>query len=455
MIPINLRLFFAAKTVAVIGASREPGKIGYSILDSMMQRFQGKVYPVNPNADFILGLKAYKSVKDIEGDVDLAVIAVNTGIVPAVLRECVQKKIGSVIIVTSGYSEVGNKKGEAEIKKIIKGAKTRVIGVNCLGVFDGLSGVDTLFLPEKKMKRPSSGGISFITQSGAFGSTLLDLIASEGIGISKFISYGNQTDLKDVDFLAFLGEDNKTKVIMSYMEAVSDGRKFLEAAKKVSAKKPVIVFKAGKTSKGSQAASSHTGSLAGSYKVYEAAFRQAGVIEAKTVEEMFDFAKALEMQVTGGRRIAVVTNGGGFGVITSDFIESIGLEIADFSANTKAKLKNILPDYAGIHNPLDLVGDADKERYKKSLEVLMADKNVDGIIVVALLQTVSLEPEVIDIIADIGKNTEKPIIACCSGGDYTQTYAGRLEEKGVPVYLTPERAVKAMYALVKYGEIKG
>ncbi|HLD42331.1 MAG TPA: CoA-binding protein, partial [archaeon] len=247
--------------------------------------------------------------------------------------------------------------------KIIKGSKTRIIGTNCLGVFDGYSQVDTLFLPESKLRRPKEGGISFVSQSGAFGSTLLDLIADQKIGISKFISYGNQVDLKDVDFLKYLGEDEKTKVVVMYMEGVSDGRKFMGIASGVAAKKPVIIFKAGKTSKGSAAAASHTGALAGSYDVYKAAFRQSGIIEAGTIEDIFDFAKALEKQpLPKGNRIAVVTNGGGFGVITSDSIVEDKMELAEFSEENKELLKKILPEYGNVRNPLDLVGDADQER---------------------------------------------------------------------------------------------
>ena len=395
----GLDRFFDAKSVAVIGASKQRGKIGHSILEALKEGYKGEIYPINPHEEEMFFLKVHKSVLNVKEPIDLAVIAVPKEAVPKVLKECVKKRIEAVVIVTSGYSEVGDKKAEEELKKIVKGTKTRIMGPNCLGVFDGYSQVDTLFLPESKLRRPKEGGISFVSQSGAFGSTLLDLIADQKIGISKFISYGNQADVKDVEYLEYLGQDEKTKVVVVYMEGVSDGRKFMEVAKKVAAKKPVIIFKSGKSKKGSEAAASHTGALAGSYNIYKAAFEQAGVLEAHTIEDIFDFAKALEKQAPAkGKRIAVVTNGGGFGVITSDSVVEEGLELAEFSPEAVLALKKVLPEYGNVRNPLDLVGDADQERYRGALEVLIKDKGVDGIIVISLFQTVSLQPTVIDVI---------------------------------------------------------
>lgn len=446
--------FFNPKSVAVVGASKQRGKIGYSILEALKDGYKGEIYPVNPHEQEILFLKVYKSVLDVKEPIDLAVIAVPKEAVPNVLRECIKKKIAAVVLVTSGYSEIGDKKSEEEIKKIVKGSKTRVIGPNCLGVFDGYSQVDTLFLPENKLKRPLEGGISFVSQSGAFGSTLLDLIADQGIGIAKFVSYGNQADLKDVDFLEYLGTDEKTKVIVMYIEGISDGRQFMDVAKKISTKKPIIVFKSGKTKKGSEAAASHTGALAGSYNIYRAAFKQSGVIEAETIEDIFDFAKALEKQQHAkGKRVAVVTNGGGFGVITSDSVVENGMDLAELSPETAVALKTVLPAYGSVHNPLDLVGDADQERYRGALEVLVKDRNVDGVIVIPLFQTVSLQPSVIDVITEIKKKTNKPIVVCATGGEFTKRCLADLEKNGIPTYITPERAVKAMGALVRYGEL--
>ncbi len=450
----TLDKFFNPKSVAVIGASKQRGKVGFSILEALKDGYKGEIYPINPNEQEIMFLKVYRSVLEVKEPIDLAVIAVPKEVVTKVLKECVKKRVEAVVIVTSGYSEIGDRKAEEELLKTIKGSKTRIIGTNCLGVYDGSSQVDTLFLPESKLRRPLEGSISFISQSGAFGSTLLDLIADQKIGIAKFISYGNQADLKDVDFLDYLGQDEKTKVIVMYMEGVSDGRKFMEVARKVSAKKPVIIFKSGKTQKGSEAAASHTGSLAGSYNVYKAAFRQSGILEAETIEDIFDFAKALEKQpVAKGAKIAVVTNGGGFGVIASDALVESKLELPEFSAESVEALKKVLPGYGTVHNPLDLVGDADQERYRGALEILIKDKNIDGIIVISLFQTVSLNPSVIDVISEIKNKTKKPIVVCATGGEFTRRCLADLDAKGIPTYITPERAVKAMASLVRYGEI--
>ncbi len=453
---MSLNSFFTAKSAAIIGASTEVGSIGYSITQTMKQHFKGRVYPVNPHHKKVFGLACYPSVLDIprkdkrSSPVDIAVIVVPIKFVPDVLKECVKAKIGGVVLITAGYSEAGNKEAEEELKKIIKGSRTRIIGANCLGILDTNTGVDTLFLPAPKLSRPKKGGISFLSQSGAFGSTFLDLIAYEDVGLSKFVSYGNQTDVKDWELLEFLGNDSSTEVIVIYMEGVSDGRKFLSAAKKVSEKKPIIVYKAGKTDFGSKAASSHTGSLAGAYEIYKTAFHQGRILEAQTVEEIYDMAKAVEfLKKSAGDRIAVVTNGGGFGVVTADCVVSSGLKLPEFSPETREKLKKILPGFAQVHNPLDLIGDADVERYEKALEILVKDENVDGIIVIALLQTVSLKPEVYDAVVRVKQKTKKPIIVSSTGGEYTEKFKPRLERNKIPVYLTPERAVRAMKALVK------
>lgn len=440
-----LDTFFNPKSVAVIGASPEKRSIGYSILKTLKNSFKGKIYAVNPNHNKILGLKSYFSVREVK--TDLAVIVVPKKIVPLVLKDCVKAKVKSVVIITAGYSEIGDKKSEEELRKIIKGSRTRILGVNCLGILDTHTGLDTLFLPEPKLKRPRKGGVSFISQSGAFGSTVLDLFAYDDVGIAKFLSYGNQTDIKDWELLEWLGNDPLTKVIVIYMEGVSDGRKFFEVSKKVSKKKPVVVFKAGKTESGSKAAASHTGSLAGSYDVYRAAFKQAGIFEAHSVEEIYDLSKALEFQKPNKGSVAVVTNGGGFGVVTSDFLIQNKVKLANFSPDTEKKLRKILPKYANIHNPLDLIGDADHKRYEKALDILIKDKNVSGLLIITLLQTVSLTPKVLDVIKKINKTT-KPIVVCATGGKYTQKHMLELESSHIPVYLTPERAVKAIKVLL-------
>jgi acyl-CoA synthetase (NDP forming) len=321
-------------------------------------------------------------------------------------------------------------------------------------VYDPTSHVDTLFLPTYKLRRPKQGSIAFISQSGAFGSAVLDWAASQEIGISKFISIGNKVDVDEVDLLNYLSEDPLTKCITLYVESISRGRQFLETASKVLANKPIVVLKGGVTEAGARAALSHTGSLAGSAKVYQGAFKGAGIIQAYTVDELFDYARALAYQPAprDQKNLAIVTNGGGFGVISSDEASRQGLKLAEFSPDTMNKVKASLPDYAPPHDPLDLVGDADVQRYRVALDAVSADPNVGAIVVIVLPQTSFIESDVVDAISEANVASRKPIIVCTIGGDFTQILSKMLENDRIPSYPTPERAVKAMSALFRYSE---
>lgn len=445
--------FFSPKSVAIIGASHTPGKVGYVIAENFMSGFSGKVFFVNPDPTPILGQPTFSSVKKISDEIDLAVIAVRSTLVPKVLKECVEKKIGAVIIISAGFSEIG-KEGkvlEDEMKKIISKSKTRVIGPNVVGVYDPRTKVDTIFLPRSRMNRPKEGNIAFITQSGAVGSTIIDWLSEEGIGVSKFISYGNAMDIDEADLLNFLAEDSHTKIIAVYMEGVkSEGKRFVESLKKVCKKKPVIFLKAGKTEKGAHAAASHTGSLAGSAKIYSAAFKQFGAIEAQDWEELFDFAKAFSMQpVPRGDKLLVVTNGGGFGVLATDEAERQGLHLDALPTEAVQKLKKVMPGYASIHNPLDLTADADSSRYEIAVEEGM--KKYDGAVLITLFQVPTLEETIVDTVISLQKHG-KPILCCAAGGVFTRNLSERLESHGVPVYPTPERAVKSFAALADFGK---
>lgn len=445
----TLNGFFEPKSIAVIGASRTPGKIGYTILENLKISFPEKIYPINPNTSEILGLDAYSSVLEVEDPIDLAVIVVPAEIVDTVLKECVKKKIKSVIIISSGFSEIGEKERELDLKNIIKG-KTRVIGPNCVGIYK--KGLDMLFFPRKRLKRPVEGSISFITQSGAFGSTLLDLISEEGVGISKFISIGNKLDVDEIELLSFLGKDLATRCIAMYIESINNGKEFLNIATKV--KKPIVVLKAGKTEKGKEAVSSHTGALAGKHEIYSAAFKKAGILEANTTEELFDFSKALANQpILKNKKIAILTNGGGYGIVAADTVIMNGLELAELSKETIKELKSFLPSYAIIDNPVDLTGDATSERYQLALDALLKDKEVAGIICIALLQVPTITDDIIDVLRDT-KIHGKPVVVCATGGAYTMERSRKLENFGIPVYSTPERAVGAIAALYKYNEMK-
>jgi acetyl coenzyme A synthetase (ADP forming)-like protein len=453
----ELKPFFNPKAVAVIGASREKGTVGWSIFRNFLEskKFRGKAYPVNPKAKEILNRKCFSKVGDITGDIDMAVIATPAKIVPKVLRECADKGIPGAIIVSSGFSEIGHKHIEAEIQHISLEKNIRVIGPNCLGVFDGHTGVDTLFLPEEKLQRPKAGNIALISQSGAVGSIILDWISSEGYGISKFVSYGNGADLDESDFIEYLAEDDKTDVICLYLEGSKNGRRMYHMIKDAVKEKPVLIIKAGSSKEGTRAVSSHTGSLAGADEVYQAAFKQAGAFRTHDMEKMFDYAQALSHQpLPKGGNILVVTNGGGFGVLATDEIISRGLKLAKLGDKSKRTIKRILPSYAGIHNPLDLIGDADSKRYDKVLRTIAKDKNIDAIMIITLFQTVSLDPRIVSVLKSFNKYCKKPKVVCASGGDYSNRMMEEIEATGIPVYNTPAKAADGLYALVKYSQIK-
>jgi acetyl coenzyme A synthetase (ADP forming)-like protein len=446
-----LEEFFNPNSVAVIGASRTPGKLGYTILENLKISFKGELYTINPNTGEILGLKSYSSVLDVEEPIDLAIIVVPAEIVEKVLKESVKKKIKAVIIISSGFSEIGEKEKELELNNIIRNSKTRVIGPNCIGVYK--KGLDMIFFPRNRLKRPPEGSISFITQSGAFGSILLDTVAQEGVGISKFISIGNKIDVDEIDLLEYLENDLNTRCIALYIESITDGKEFMRIARRITKKKPIVVFKAGKTDKGSEAVLSHTGTLAGSSEIYSAAFKQAGIIEAKSSEEIFDFAKALASQpVMKNNKIAVVTDGGGFGIVATDAAIKYGLELPKLTDESLKKLKSFLPNYAITKNPIDLTGDATVERYQRALEITLKDKNIAGVACIALMQIPTLTDEIVNVLRDC-KVFGKPIVVCSAGGSYVLDRNRKLEAYGIPVYPTPERAVKTLSILHAYGKI--
>jgi acetyl coenzyme A synthetase (ADP forming)-like protein len=452
---MDLKPFFEPKSVAVIGASREPRKFGHVIFKNFVEsEFEGKVYAVNPKAEKILGCPVHGSLMEIPGEVDLAVIAIPAPVVPSAVDDCLSKNVRAAVIISGGFKEVGEKgeKLELDIKNKIEGTKLRVIGPNCLGVFDPLNHVDTLFLPRYRLRRPAPGAIAFVSQSGAFGSAVLDWAASKDIGISKFISIGNKIDVDEVDLLEYLADDPLTKCVAVYVESVTRGREFLRTASRVTCSKPLIVLKGGKTMEGARAALSHTGSMAGSAKIYEGVLVQAGAMQAQTVDELFDYARILAYQPLpkDQKGIAIVTNGGGFGVISADEVSRLGLKLAGFSPETIERLRGKLPDYAVPHNPLDLVGDADVERYRFALNAVSSDPDVGVILVIVLLQTSFLESDVVDAITESHVTYGKPTVVCSIGGDFTQILIRMLEDEHIPAYATPERAVNAINALVRY-----
>jgi acyl-CoA synthetase (NDP forming) len=301
-----------------------------------------------------------------------------------------------------------------------------------------------------KLERPNAGSIAFVTQSGAVGSTVVDLAAHYGMGISKFISYGNATVLDESDCLEYLMHDEDTETIILYIEGAKDGRKLLKTMKKVNKAKPIIALKAGKAAGGQAAAMSHTGNIAGSYLAYQAAFRQAKVTEAAGLIEVFDFVKIFGQPRPKGDRVAVITNGGGIGVLTTDYIEEEGLTLAEFSEKTKEELAKILPSYGTVANPLDLVADAGVDAYSKAIEVMMDDPNIDALIIAVLTQTPPIDERIIHVLTRASDDRRKPMATISIGGTYTEVYRRILESKGVPSYNSPQAAVKAMERLITY-----
>ncbi len=450
---LNLDNFFSAPNIAVIGVSRDTRKVGHVIFRNFIDgEYKGNVYPVNPNAEMILNKKAYRSVLSIHEKIDLAIIAVPAGFVPKVLDECGKKGVKDIIIVSSGFKEVGNMALDKKVEQMLKKYKMHMLGPNCLGTFDAYTKLDSLFLPRYRLQRPKEGGISFVCQSGAVGSSILDLATKDGYGFSKFVSYGNAMIIDESDLLEYLGNDEKTKVICLYVEGIIDGRKFLETAKKVSRKKPIIVIKGGKTEEGSKATLSHTGALAGSAEVYSGIFRQAGVIEVNSLQDMFETAKILEKCIQpNGDRIIVITNGGGYGILSTDAIIKNNLRLAQISKETKRAMKKLLP-HITIQNPIDLLGDANTEGYKVALDFAMKDKNMDIILMIILYQTPLVTTDIVDIVIEANDMKKKPIIVVSAGGEFTDVLKSNLEQNGVPNYTFPENAVQAIKNLVRYSK---
>ena len=451
---MNLDTFFNPKSVAIIGVSKNQNKVGHVIFRNLIDaKWKGQLYPVNPNAEIVLNFSCFKSVLDIRPPVDLAVIAVPAEVSVKAIADCGKKGIRHVVLISSGFQEVGNIALQNKLLAVLEKYKISVVGPNCLGVFDANTKLDTLFLPRYRLSRPNPGGISFVCQSGAVGSAILDLATTEHYGFSKFISYGNAINLDESDYIEYLGKDPTTKVICLYVEGVKHGQKFLQVCKQVTKTKPIIAIKAGVSEAGAKATLSHTGALAGAAEIYDGVFRQANIIRAFSLEEMFDFAKALEKGILPkGKRVAIMTNGGGYGILSTDAVIKCGLQMASFAKETEKAITPTLLPIVKVHNPLDLAGDATTERYRVAIEALLADKNVDMILVIALYQTPLLTTDIVDILVEVNDLRKKPIAVVSTGGDFTEVLRKSLEENGVPCYTFPENAIAALAQAAHYYE---
>jgi acetate---CoA ligase (ADP-forming) len=449
----ELSSFFDPKSIAVIGASKVPGKIGHSLLANIIASgFRGDIYPVNPREDEILGLRCHHDILDLKGLVELAVIAVPAPLVLDVADRCGQAGVKYLIVITAGFKEVGPEglQRERELAALCQRFGMRMVGPNCLGVMDTHAPYNASFSKEFALK----GDIAFLSQSGALCLAILDWSFSEGLGFSKFVSLGNKADLNEVDFIADAADDEYSKVVLCYLEDVVDGERFLEVVGKAARKTPVVILKSGTSQAGAQAASSHTGALAGSDVAYEIAFRQTGVIRAATMEQLFDLATVFTTQpVPAGDRVAIVTNSGGPGIVATDRIEASGLAMARFSRETIDAMRSGLPVTANLYNPVDVIGDADAGRYRFALEHVLADPNVDAVVVLLTPTAVIDTKETARALLDVkSKYPDKPIIASFMGGLNIEAAAAMLSQGKVPNYVFPERAVGALAGLVRYGK---
>jgi acyl-CoA synthetase (NDP forming) len=451
----GIDIFFNAKSVAIYGASPSPNSVGQAIVQNFIKpMYEGKVYAVNPKYNNVLGVPCYPTLEEIPDPVDMVVVAVPARITPRVFEDIAAKGVPAAIVVSGGFSETGERGAELEDEIVQLGEKygIRIIGPNCVGVIDTHSHVDTFFLPEHRCGRPKSSNvanISLVSQSGAFAAAIADWTSEMGLGISKIVSLGNKCDVDDDDLLCYLGNDTTTQVICYYTEGYDGdkGRTFFDTAKMITPHKPVLVVKSGKGIRAKAAASSHTGSLAGSDNIADAAYRQAGIIRAGNFEQMFDMAKALAMQPAAkGDRVLMVTNGGGLGVMTTDAIEELGLAQPHPSPELEAKFAERLPSYCAWGNPCDVVGDSDSSRYDVVFEEAIASDEYDIFVVGMLLQTPSLGMEITNHIANYARQSGKPFVVISMGGGFTTKAGEIMELMGVPTYATK--------ALAKYGEIK-
>ena len=451
-----LNAFFEPGSVAVVGASTDPNKLGYSVLENLVEGgFSdiGKVYPINPGADSILGLKAYSSVLEVPESIDLAVVVIPYKFVAGVLEECGEKGIPAVIVITAGFREAGVEglQREQELIQIAEKNNIRLIGPNCLGVIDTYTPLNASFAAGT----PPKGPMAFMSQSGALGTAILDWARAGRLGLSKFVSLGNKADVSEIDLMKAWVDDQNSNVILMYAEGLPRGEEFITTAREVTRKKPVVAIKSGVTQSGSRAVSSHTGSLAGSEQAYQAAFRQAGVLRANSMEEMFDIALALGYQpLLQGDRIGIVTNAGGPGILATDAIERNGMTLSRLDTNTINELVDFLPGAASAVNPVDVLGDARADRYEFALQKVVKDPNVDGILVILTPQAMTEVEETAEAICHVAHKSDKPIFTCFMGEATIKRGIDILTENGVPNYPFPERAAHAFKAMFDYLHIK-
>ncbi len=445
-----LEEFFSPRSVAVVGVSRDEGKVGHIVFDNLRAGgFTGEVYPVNPGADDIHGFRCYPSVTAIDGDVDLAVIVVPARLADGVVRECGEKGIRSVVVITAGFKETGPAGAVLE-RALVETARSygiRLLGPNCLGLISAHSALNASFA----VTMPRAGSISFMSQSGALGTAVLDWTAGEGIGLANFVSLGNKADISEVDLVKAWADDPNTKVVAAYLEAVGDGRGFVDAVSALVRHKPFVALKSGVSDAGARAVSSHTGSLAGSERAYDAAFLKAGAIRAHTVEELFDVAMAFSRQpLPAGPGLIILTNAGGPAILATDACERNGVSLASLENDTISRLQEVLPEAAALYNPVDVLGDAPASRYENALRILVDDPNVRAVLVILTPQATTEAKLTADAIAQIARESGVTTLACFMGDTAVAQGVRALREGGIPHYPFPERAVATIAAMQKH-----
>lgn len=433
---------FAPQTVAVIGASERPGSVGRAVLWSLVSSpFGGTVFPVSQNRNSVLGIKAYRKIGEIPESVDLAVVVTPAATVPGVIRECVQAGIGGVVVISAGFKEHGEtgQQLEAQILQEIKGTHLRIIGPNCLGVMNPLTGLNATFAPN--IARP--GNVAFISQSGALCTAILDWAQREMVGFSAFVSIGSMLDVGWGDLIDYLGNDPRTHSIVIYMESIGDARAFISAAREVSLSKPIIVIKAGRTEAAAHAAASHTGTLTGSDEVLDAAFRRCGVLRVNAIADLFYMAEVLAKQPRPkGPRLAIVTNAGGPGVLAADALIANGGQLAHLSPKTMEQLDQLLPPHWSHNNPIDMLGDALPERYAKVLDIAAADPNIDGLLAITCPQGMAEPTQTAERLKAYAASTGKPVLASWMGGAEVAAGIDILNRSGIPTFPFPDTAAR-------------
>jgi acetyltransferase len=448
----DLSAFFEPQTVAVVGASRDPTKVGGSVVANLRAAgFEGRIWPVNPRGDVVQGLPATASLLAIDGPIDLAVIAVPAPAVLPALKECVARGVRGAVVISAGFREAGEagQAREAELRAWLGTQSIRVLGPNCLGWIRPSRRLNATFAAGM----PAAGGIAFLSHSGALATAILDWARARRLGFSFFASLGNQADLTESDVLEAAATDTETRVIVAYLEGLADGRRFFETLRATTARKPVVLLKAGRSPEGARAVSSHTGALAGSDAAFDAAARQGGAVRAQSVEELFDLARCLASQpLPRGRRLLVVTNGGGLGVIATDAARDAGLEVARLDAAVEARLRRVLPATASTGNPVDLVGDADAARYANALHAIGPDAGIDAALVIMTVQAATDAVGVARAILGATRGWARPAVAALVGGDRVAPGARVLEEAGLPCYPFPEPAVMALAGMALLAE---